>query len=180
MVGCAAKVVFNPAAGARERERERQTEEACAAPTTPTPSAPNRYSVPSSSLDLSSTPVPRPTVPNIGSTLSNTATDAYIVPLTAPELPPLDSLPPPLSAQTYIYAGPLKGLSPELWSYEDFVRENAWKWVGRGAHDNEYYIEVDRRREMDGKTLKTEIVDGGGIPGSDSDGKSVAVEVQGP
>ena len=129
---------------------------------------------------LSSTPVPRPTVPNIGSTLSNTATDAYIVPLTAPELPRLDSLPPALSAQTYIYAGPLKGLSPELWSYEDFVRENAWKWVGRGAHDNEHYVEVDRRREMDGKTLKTEIVDGGSILGSDNDGKSVAVEVKGP
>ena len=74
------------------------------------------------------------------------------MPLTAPELSPLDSLPPPLSAQTYIYAGPLKGLSPELWSYEDFVRENAWKWVGRGALDDNY-AEVDHRREMNGKTL---------------------------
>ena len=45
---------------------------------------------------------------------------------------------------------------------------------------SEYYVEVDRRREMDGKTLKTEIVDGGSILGSDNDGKSVAVEVKGP
>ncbi|EJF64746.1 hypothetical protein BD309DRAFT_945513 [Dichomitus squalens] len=129
---------------------------------------------------LSHTPPPRTAIPNIGSSPSNAATDAYIVPLRAPELPPLDALPPPLPAQTYIYAGPLRDLSPELWSYEDFVRENAWKWVGTGARDNEYYVEVDRRRDMDGKTLKTEIVDTGSVPGSDEVGEAVAVEIQGP
>ncbi|KAI1797200.1 hypothetical protein LXA43DRAFT_910390 [Ganoderma leucocontextum] len=109
---------------------------------------------------LSSTPVPRSTIPSVGAPLApstQSATDAYT---TAPELPPLDSLSPPLPAETYIYVGPLDDLTPELWSYEDFVRENAWKWIGRGALDDNY-AEVDRRREMNGNTLKTEVVDTG-------------------
>ncbi|KAI0710222.1 hypothetical protein C8Q76DRAFT_859136 [Earliella scabrosa] len=108
---------------------------------------------------LSSTSVPTTTIPSSTevATTEAAATDAYVVPLHAPALPPLDSLPPPIPAQTYIYAGPLRDLSPELWSYDDFVRKNAWKWVGRGALDDNY-AEVDHRREMNGKTLKTEIV----------------------
>ncbi|KAI0635850.1 hypothetical protein C8Q77DRAFT_1099974 [Trametes polyzona] len=103
---------------------------------------------------------------------ADAATDAYVVPRTAPELPPLDTLAPAVPAQTYIYAGGLRRLSPELWSYEDFVRESAWKWVGAGSgsgaavENEEYYAEVDRRRELDGKTLRTAIVDGPGGAGS--------------
>ncbi|KAI0359950.1 hypothetical protein OH77DRAFT_1419325 [Trametes cingulata] len=123
---------------------------------------------------LSSHSEPRASAP----TPADAATDAYVVPRTAPELPPLDALPPPLSAETYIYAGPLSQLSPELWSYEDFVRENAWKWVGRGAMDEEYYVEVDRRREMDGKTLYTAIVDTGDSADAAGDGKAAVAEVK--
>ena len=110
---------------------------------------------------LSSTPVPRTTIPSVGAASTpptQSATNAYLVPLTAPDLHPPDSLATPLPAQTYIYAGPLSDLSPELWLYEDFVRENAWKWVGRGVVDDNY-AEVDRRREMNGNTLKTEVID---------------------
>lgn len=106
---------------------------------------------------LSSTPVPNTTIPSVGPTStpsSKSATNTYLVPLTAPGLPPLDSLAEPLPAETYIYAGPLQDLSPELWSYEDFIRENAWKWVGHAGLDDNYE-EVDRRREMDGNILKT-------------------------
>ena len=71
-------------------------------------------------------------------------------------------------------------LEAELWSYEDFVRENAWKWVGRSAHDD-HYAEVDRRRELDGKTLRTEIVSGSDpdttIPAEPQGALAVAVEV---
>ncbi|KAH9850314.1 hypothetical protein C2E23DRAFT_836025 [Lenzites betulinus] len=81
-------------------------------------------------------------------------TDAYVVPRTAPKLPPLQQLAPAVYAQTYIYADSLSGLSAELWSYDDFVRESAWKWVGGSPVLGEYYAEVDRRREMEGKTLK--------------------------
>ncbi|RPD61226.1 hypothetical protein L226DRAFT_560363 [Lentinus tigrinus ALCF2SS1-7] len=121
---------------------------------------------------LSSTPVPKSSMPSS----SETATDAYVVPLHAPSLPPLDALPTPLPAQTYIYAGPLTDLSPELWSYEDFVRENAWKWVGRSALEDNY-VEVDRRRDMGGKTLRTEIIDTAAVPGSEDVGLSVAAEI---
>ncbi|KAI0649205.1 hypothetical protein C8Q79DRAFT_498429 [Trametes meyenii] len=106
---------------------------------------------------------------------AETAADVYVVPPTAPALPPLDALAPAVAAQTYIYAGPLSGLSPELWSYEDFVRENAWKWVGRGDHDG-YYAEVDRRREMEGKTLQT-VVDSVSDPGPGSSSGAVATSV---
>ncbi|KAI0327843.1 hypothetical protein GY45DRAFT_1282989 [Cubamyces sp. BRFM 1775] len=121
---------------------------------------------------LSATPVPRPDP----LAASNGATDADVVPLTAPDLPPLDALPSPLAAETYIYAGPLKELSHELWSYDDFVRENAWKWVGTGERDG-YYAEVDHRREMDGKTLHTAIVDAGNDPASSAtNGRKVVAE----
>ena len=96
----------------------------------------------------------------------------------APSLPLLDALPAPLPAETYIYAGPLTDLSPELWSYVDFVRENAWKWVGRSAHEDNY-VEVDRRRELGGNTLRTEIIDTAvvPVPGSEDVGPAVAAEI---
>ena len=49
-----------------------------------------------------------------------------------------------------------------MWEYEQFVRDNAWKWVGNGAADNKDYLEVDKRREMGGVIVRTEIV----APGS--------------
>ncbi|CDO74958.1 hypothetical protein BN946_scf184945.g30 [Trametes cinnabarina] len=105
------------------------------------------------------------------------ARDAYVVPLTAPELPSLDNLPSPISAETYIYAGSISDLSPELWSYDDFVRENAWKWVGTGERD-EYYAEVDRRRDMDGKTLQTANVNAENGTDTADDGRTVVAEVR--
>lgn len=114
-------------------------------------------------MPLSSTPIP--------DTSAATVADAYIVPMKAPELPALNTLATPIEAETYIYAGPVSGLSAELWSYEDFVRENAWKWVGRSALEDNY-AEVDHRREMNGKTLRTEI-------GSGGESQTVAVHVEG-
>ncbi|KAL6301500.1 hypothetical protein BKA93DRAFT_796907 [Sparassis latifolia] len=80
------------------------------------------------------------------------------VPMTSPLLPPLHALPGPLSAQTYIWARPLTELTPELWEYADFVRDNAWKWVGDGSRNNADYAEVDRRRAMNGNIVSTETV----------------------
>ncbi|RDX57429.1 hypothetical protein OH76DRAFT_1334528, partial [Lentinus brumalis] len=56
---------------------------------------------------------------------STAATNSYVVPLDGRTLSASSrrSLP----VETYIYAGPLTDLSPELWCYEDFVREFAWK-----------------------------------------------------
>ena len=106
-------------------------------------------------VPLSSTPVPSGVAHPSGLI---TATGVYIGPMKAPDLPPIDTLAAPIEADTYIYAGPLTDLSAELWSYEDFVRDNAWKWVGRSAVEDNY-AEVDHRREMNGKTLRMETVD---------------------
>ncbi|KAI0951314.1 hypothetical protein AcW1_008384 [Taiwanofungus camphoratus] len=79
---------------------------------------------------------------------SDPSSSSSLVPLTPPPLPSLASLGTPLTTQTYIWAQPLSDLSPDLWEYADFVRTNAWKWVGEGAGNNADYVEVDHRREM--------------------------------
>lgn len=89
--------------------------------------------------------------------------DATIVPtapppLTAQFVADLSNTHPPVEAHTYIWIQPLSELTPELWDFAEFVRDNAWKWVGVGAKDNEYYTEVDHRREMDGHIVERKIV----------------------
>lgn len=55
----------------------------------------------------------------------------------------------PVEANVYIWVAPISLLEPQLWSYEVFMRDNAWKWVGSGQ-EREEYAEVDRRRAMNG------------------------------
>ena len=48
----------------------------------------------------------------------------------ADDLPPL----PPasselISAQTYVWRWHDRDLEQELWSFDEFVRKNAWKWI---------------------------------------------------
>lgn len=86
--------------------------------------------------------------------------DSNIVPSSTPSLPSLDTLPPPLSAQTYVWIDPVAHLEPAIWEYSDFVRDSAWRWVGDNAEGREEYVEVDKRREMNGKIERTEIVSG--------------------
>ncbi|TFK45834.1 hypothetical protein OE88DRAFT_1739948 [Heliocybe sulcata] len=85
-----------------------------------------------------------------------------IAPSIAPSLPPLSSLPSPIDAQTYIWTHPLSDLKKEIWEYETFVRENAWKWTGEeedgtvtdGDSREMYYTEVERRRAMGGNIVR--------------------------
>jgi len=39
-----------------------------------------------------------------------------------------------LEAETYIYNDPSR-LKPELWSFEEFVKKNAWKWYIYGEEE---------------------------------------------
>ncbi|KAH8100760.1 hypothetical protein BXZ70DRAFT_906950 [Cristinia sonorae] len=94
--------------------------------------------------------------------------DNVIVPRTTPSLPPLDALPPAVTAQTYVWVDSLDHLEPAIWEYSDFVKDSAWKWVGKS--DSEEYVEVDKRREMNGKIVRTEIV------GEGNGDKKVVVE----
>ncbi|KAH7884324.1 hypothetical protein F5I97DRAFT_1812660 [Phlebopus sp. FC_14] len=73
-----------------------------------------------------------------------------LVPATLPPIPPPNELAEPREANTYIWCCPLTQLRPSLWTFEDFVKHSAWKWVGTGSDGNKDYAEVDRRRAMDG------------------------------
>lgn len=64
------------------------------------------------------------------------------------------ALPAPIFAHTYIWCHPPSQLEPRLWSFEEFVANNAWKWVGVGGDGNRDFLEVDRRREMGGFILR--------------------------
>ena len=85
--------------------------------------------------------------------------DASIVPADPPPVPALSSLAPPHSAHIYIWAENLSQLLPTLWEYEQFVRENAWKWVGDSAADNKDYLKVDERRAMGGVIVRAEVIE---------------------
>jgi len=71
-----------------------------------------------------------------------------------PPVPPPVQLGDPVQTETYVWAAPASLLIPELWSFEIFVRDNAWKWIGKGAEENKDYREVDRRREMNGTIVR--------------------------
>ncbi|CAE6528091.1 unnamed protein product [Rhizoctonia solani] len=85
-----------------------------------------------------------PIVPlaTISSTLTQTLLSA------SSDLPA--ELPPALKVETYVWAAGTSRLEPVLWEYGTFVKEKLWKWAGSGADGNEYYEEVDRRRDMNG------------------------------
>jgi hypothetical protein len=53
-----------------------------------------------------------------------------------------------VEAQVYIYGDP-SGLDMKLglWTFEQFVQENAWKWVGEEADKREDIILVDKVRD---------------------------------
>ncbi|KAG9315189.1 hypothetical protein JVU11DRAFT_4317 [Chiua virens] len=73
-----------------------------------------------------------------------------IVPKDIPPIPARNELMNPVQVNTYVWRHPLSRLRPGLWTFEEFARESAWKWVGPGSRDNQYYTEIDRRQAMDG------------------------------
>ncbi|KAI0777106.1 hypothetical protein BC629DRAFT_632620 [Irpex lacteus] len=90
------------------------------------------------------------------------ATSSNLAPSDPPPIPALETIPtnhPPVQAHTYIWISPLEELKPDIWDFADFVRTNAWKWVGDGdaVKENEFYGEVDKRRDMGGVIVRHEI-----------------------
>ncbi|GAA6011165.1 hypothetical protein JCM10207_005520 [Rhodosporidiobolus poonsookiae] len=57
---------------------------------------------------------------------------------------------PPTHATVYRWTAPISRLAPQIWTFEEFLRDSAHRWVGVGANDNPDYAEVDRRRAMGG------------------------------
>jgi hypothetical protein len=81
------------------------------------------------------------------------AVEDSLIPADLPPLPAARELTQTVPAQTYVWCQNDSGLDKELWSFEEFVRKNAWKWVDRGAQRKDY-DEVDRVRER----LRGEII----------------------
>lgn len=73
-----------------------------------------------------------------------------IAPTTPPSIPILSSLANPVEADTYVWCLSSSELWAQLWSFEEFVKCSAWKWVGSSSANNKDYNEVDRRRAMEG------------------------------
>lgn len=82
----------------------------------------------------------------------DTVTD-NLIPTDLPPLPAANEMAQTVPAQTYVWCQDDSGLDKELWSFEEFIRKNAWKWVDRGARRDDY-DEVDRVRER----LRGEII----------------------
>jgi hypothetical protein len=72
--------------------------------------------------------------------------DAVIAPAEPPPVPSREELAPAVPAQTYVWSAPVSWLTPAVWSYEDFVARNAWKWVGAAAAQNRDFMPVEERR----------------------------------
>ena len=68
-----------------------------------------------------------------------------LVPVHPPPLPSPSQMTNIIRAETYVY-GDENNLMAELWSFDDFVKNNAWKWYGSAADENPDITEVDRRR----------------------------------
>jgi hypothetical protein len=84
---------------------------------------------------------------------------ADLMPSTPDPLPPnpSETLDPPIACETYIWASYPEELAKEPWSFHDFLQSSAWKWVpgeGSGAYHHEDYVEVDRRRAMEGTIVR--------------------------
>ena len=70
--------------------------------------------------------------------------DDSLVPAHPPPLPSPSNMTNIIGAETYVY-DEVENLKPELWSFEDFVKNNAKKWYGSGGSAASSYTEADRR-----------------------------------
>jgi hypothetical protein len=57
-------------------------------------------------------------------------------------------------AFVYLWSAPQSRLEPTLWSFDDFLRDKAHRWVGPGADPSEY-SEVDKRLAANTTTTTT-------------------------
>lgn len=91
--------------------------------------------------------------PNASIPASNSTASA-IAPAHPEPLPSRDRLEPSIECHTYIWCRPLSELDKGLWTFDEFMQTNSWKWVGSKADGNEDYQEVERRRQMAGEIVR--------------------------
>lgn len=78
---------------------------------------------------------------------SSEAVEDSLTPAGLPTIPSAGELGQPIQAETYVWCRDSSTLEKELWSFDEFVRTNAWKWLDPGPWSNEHYGEVDRVKE---------------------------------
>ncbi|KAI0275899.1 hypothetical protein BGY98DRAFT_1065301 [Russula aff. rugulosa BPL654] len=91
--------------------------------------------------------------------VSSSAVKGSLIPTALPPLPSADELAEPIPAQTYVWCSKDSYLEKELWSFDEFVKNNAYKWIGPEAKSSEY-VEVDVVKER----MSGEIASGGAQP----------------
>jgi len=75
------------------------------------------------------TPVPADAV----ATATSETAEESLIPTALPPLATISELAEPIEAQTYVWCSGDKWLEKVPWSFDEFVRKNAWKWIGRGS-----------------------------------------------
>lgn len=80
-------------------------------------------------------------------TESSEGEEDSLIPTGPTPLATTSELAQPIEAQTYVWCLEDSDLETELWSFDEFIKESAWRWIGSGAEDNEDYAEVDEARE---------------------------------
>ena len=78
---------------------------------------------------------------------SSEAEEGSLIPTAPTPLATISELAQLIEAQTYVWCVEDSDLETELWSFDEFIRESAWRWIGSGAEDNDDYAEVDEARE---------------------------------
>jgi hypothetical protein len=73
------------------------------------------------------TPVPADAV----ATATSETAEESLIPTALPPLATISELAEPIEAQTYVWCLADKWLEKEPWSFDEFVRKNACKWIGR-------------------------------------------------
>ena len=97
------------------------------------------------------TPIPSNVA--VSSSEVTAAAEGHLIPAALPPLPSADELAQPTPAQTYVWCSEDSYLEKELWSFDEFVKNNAYRWIGPEAESREDYEEVDVVKErMSGET----------------------------
>ncbi len=85
-----------------------------------------------------------------------TAVEGSLIPTALPPVPSADELAQPIPAQTYVWCSKDSYLEKELWSFDEFVKTNAYKWIGP-EENSEEYEEVDEMKDnLSGETVPDE------------------------
>ncbi|KAH8989163.1 hypothetical protein EDB86DRAFT_2944171 [Lactarius hatsudake] len=66
-------------------------------------------------------------------TATSGAVEDSLIPADLPPSPAASELAQTVPAQTYAWGREDSDLDDELWSFDEFVQKNAWKWIDHGA-----------------------------------------------